>query len=193
MPFSSHVSLVTFSLSHVCPSLRMDGSTRLTGSCNLPSEPWSQCNSHYSIIYRGPPYTSPVIHLLFKLPLHFRSFSLKVMSQNKTRSLSVSCLDYFHYLFFSFFFNGTKLVSQIFISVVNLSCSNSLLHAEHAVKGEASMTIGSTEMTCCAVCQLLVLMLKRAQGVCLCVLYARMLFGSVPLTSNTCASCLYST
>lgn len=77
--------------------------------------------------------------------------------------------------------------------MVDLSCSNSLLHAEHAVKGGASMRIDSTEMTCCAECQLPVLMLRREQGVCLCVLYARMLFGSVPLTSNTCASCLYST
>lgn len=68
-----------------------------------------------------------------------------------------------------------------------------LLHAEHAVLGGASLVVDSTEMTCCAECRLSVLMWRREQGVCLCVLYARMLFGSVPLTSNTCASCLYST
>lgn len=38
--------------------------------------------------------------------------------------------------------------------MVNLSCSNSLLHAAHAVKGGASTVIDSTEVTCCAECQL---------------------------------------
>lgn len=70
--------------------------------------------------------------------------------------------------------------------MVKLASSNSLWHAEHAVKGGASVIIDSTEMTCCAVCQLSVLMLRREQGVCLFVLSARMLFGSVPLTSDTC-------
>ena len=58
----------------------------------------------------------------------------------------------------------------MFLSVVNLSSSNSLLHAEHAVTGGASVMIDSTEMTCCAECQLPVLMLRGEQGVCLCVL-----------------------
>lgn len=55
-------------------------------------------------------------------------------------------------------------------SLVNLSFIHSLLHAEHAVKGGASVMIDSTEMTCCAECQLPVSMLRREQGVCLCVL-----------------------
>lgn len=74
---------------------------------------------------------------------------------------------------------------------MNLSCSRSEMHAEHAVKGGASLVVDNTELICSA--GLPVLVLRREQGVCLCVLYARMLFGSVPLTSNTCASCLYST
>lgn len=53
--------------------------------------------------------------------------------------------------------------------MVILFCSNSLLHTEPAVNGEASMMINSTEMTC-AECQLPVLMLRSEQGVCLCAI-----------------------
>lgn len=45
-----------------------------------------------------------------------------------------------------------------------MSCSNSLLHAAHAVKGGASTMIDSTEMTCCAACQLPCINVERRAG-----------------------------
>lgn len=59
---------------------------------------------------------------------------------------------------------GKTCVFQLFISVVNLSCSNPVLHAEHAVKGGASLLIDSTEMVCCAECHLPCINVTRRGG-----------------------------
>lgn len=59
------------------------------------------------------------------------------------------------------------------------------------------MVMGGTEMTCFAECHLPSVMLRREQGgaffVCEKPGYLFFLFGSVHLTSNSCASCLYRT
>lgn len=67
------------------------------------------------------------------------------------------------------------------------------MHTQHAVKGGAPVATDSTEMSVVLSAATCVNVEKRSGSVFMCAVSQNVFFGSVALTSNTCASCLYST